>query len=463
MANTLQDRLLAELADPGARRAAVAHAEAYLAAALGRAVAPGAEAMARLARFDEPLPARGLDALAIVERLAADGAPATMAQLGGRFFGLVNGSSLPAAIAARWLADTWDQNAVFRQVAPVAAKLEDVAERWLVDLLKLPEGTRAGFVSGTTAANVCGLAAARQHLLARQGWDLNAKGLRGAPPIRIVAGRHAHASQLKALALLGFGTETIEWIDVDDQGRAIADRAPALDRTCLLVLQAGNVNSGAFDPFASLCRRAREMDAWVHIDGAFGLWATASPKLAHLMAGAELADSWSADAHKTLNSPYDCGIVLCRHPHALAAAMEASAAYLVPGREREPSTYTPEMSRRARGIDVWACLLSLGREGAAELVELLHERARSFAAQIRSAGFQVLNDVVFNQVVVGCGDERQRDALLGAIQSSGECWVGGSTWFGRPVVRVSICSWATTEQDVSRSVAAFVAARGGNR
>ena len=460
MAKTLQGRLLDELADPGARRAAIAHAEKYLSQVLDRAVAPAPEAMARLARFDEALPERGTDATAIIERLAADGAPATMAQLGGRFFGLVNGSSLPAAIAARWLADTWDQNAVFRQVAPLAATLEDVAERWLVDLLKLPAGTRAGFVSGTTAANICALAAARQHLLARQGWDQNAKGFRGAPPIRVVAGRHAHASQLKALALLGFGTENIEWIDVDEQGRAIAERAPALDRTCLLVLQAGNVNSGAFDPFAPLCRRARDADAWVHIDGAFGLWAAASPKLAHLMAGAELADSWSADAHKTLNSPYDCGIVLCRHPQALAVAMEASAAYLVPGKEREPSTYTPEMSRRARGIDVWASLLSLGREGVAELVELLHERARSFAAQFRSAGFEVLNDVVFNQVVVGCGDERQRDALVGAIQRSGECWVGGSSWFGRPVIRVSVCSWATTEQDVKRSVAAFVAARG---
>lgn len=457
MANSLQNRLLAELADPGARRAAIAHAEAYLAKVLERAVAPGPDALERLARFDEPLPARGADARAIVERLAADGAPATLAQLGGRFYGLVNGSTVPAAIAARWMADTWDQNAVFRQVAPLAAKLEDVAERWLVDLLKLPQGTRAGFVSGTTAANICGLAAARQHLLARQGWDVNARGLRGAPPIRVVAGRHAHASQLKALALLGFGIDTIEWIDVDGQGRAIADRVPALDPTCLLVLQAGNVNSGSFDPFAPLCRRAREAGAWAHIDGAFGLWAAASPKLAHLMAGAELADSWSADAHKTLNSPYDCGVVLCRHPQALASAMEASAAYLVPGKEREPSTYTPEMSRRARGVDVWATLLSLGREGVAELVELLHERARSFAAGFRAAGFDVLNDVVFNQVVVGCGDER--DALVGAIQRSGECWVGGSSWFGRPVIRVSVCSWATTEQDVARSVAAFVAAR----
>src|SRR5689334_12427899 len=235
VAKTLQGRLLDELADPGARQAAIAHADKYLSQVLDRAVAPAPEATARLARFDEPLPERGADATAIIERLAADGAPATMAQLGGRFFGLVNGSSLPAAIAARWLADTWDQNAVFRQVAPLAAKLEDVAERWLVDLLKLPQGTRAGFVSGTTAANICALAAARQHLLASQGWDVNAKGLRGAPPIRVLAGRQAHASQLKALALLGFGTETIEWLDVDEQGRAIAERVPALDRTCLLV------------------------------------------------------------------------------------------------------------------------------------------------------------------------------------------------------------------------------------
>ncbi len=459
MIKGIQKRLFAELADPAARAKAQAHAEAYLAEILERPVGPAPAAIAALSRFEAPLAATGADAVEIIDQLATYGGPATMAQLGGRFFGLVNGSAVPAAIAARWLADTWDQNAAFFGISPVSAKLEEVVERWLRELLRLPESTCAGLVSGSAVAIFCGIAAGREHLLRAQGWDVNARGLRGAPPLRVVASGHAHTTVLKALALLGLGTDCVEWIEVDDQGRAIANSLPLLDATCLVLLQAGNVNSGAFDPFAPICAAAREAGAWVHIDGAFGLWAAASPRLAHLMQGAELADSWSADAHKTLNAPYDCGIVLCRHPTALTTAMQAHAAYLIHGSERDPLIHTPEMSRRARGIDIWATLMSLGRDGIAELVELLHERACAFADGLAQAGFTVLNDIVFNQVLVGCADEAERDAIIDAIQRSGECWVGGSTWLGRPVIRVSICSWATTQADVARSVAAFVAAR----
>jgi glutamate/tyrosine decarboxylase-like PLP-dependent enzyme len=317
----------------------------------------------------------------------------------------------------------------------------------------------SGFVGGTSVATLCGLAAGRDELLRRLGWDCGARGLIGAPEIRVVLGDQAHASVFKALGLLGLGRDRVEKVPVDDQGRMIPERMPRVDGRTLLILQAGNVNSGSFDLFSAIIPAARAAGAWIHVDGAFGLWASASPRLSHLTAGAEQADSWSADAHKTFNAPYDNGIVFCRSRESLASAMRASGAYFVLSEHRDEMLYTPDMSRRARAVDLWATLLSLGRSGAAALVEELHERALQFARRLTEEGFRVPNDVVFNQVLVACENPELTTATLARVQASGECWCGGTTWNGAPAMRVSVCSYVTTEEDVERSVRAFVAAR----
>jgi glutamate/tyrosine decarboxylase-like PLP-dependent enzyme len=317
----------------------------------------------------------------------------------------------------------------------------------------------AGFVGGTSTATLVGLASARQELLARQGWDVNAKGLFGAPPIRVVVGAEAHGTVDKALALLGLGRDRVERVATDGQGRMRADALPALDDRTLVVAQAGNVNTGAFDPFEPICAAAAAAGAWVHVDGAFGLWAAASPRLRPLTRGMEAADSWSVDAHKTLNSPYDCGIVLSRRPQATVAAMQNLGAYIVYSDKRDSMLYTPEMSRRSRAIELWATLRSLGRSGAAELVEELCRHARDAAGQLRVAGFRILNEVVFNQVLVACDGPEATQATLERLQASGECWCGGTAWQGQRAIRLSVCSWATTDADIARTVAAFAAAR----
>jgi len=457
---TLQDQLFAVAADPALFQQARDQACAYMAGIQDQPVFPGAQALAALAGFDEPLPAGPGDPAAMLRQLHQAGSPATTASTGGRYFGFVNGGALPPALAAKWLADAWDQNAAMYISSPIVSKLEAVCERWLLELLGLPAGCVAGLVGGTSTATAVGLAAARHELLRRQGWDVNADGLFGAPPIRVVIGAEAHSTAFKALALLGFGRDRVERVPVDRQGRMLASALPELDANTLVLAQAGNVNSGAFDPFTEICDRARAAGAWVHVDGAFGLWAAASPRLGHLVAGAELADSWSVDAHKTLNAPYDCGIVLCRHPQAVVAAMQNTGSYIVYSEQRDGMLYTPEMSRRSRGVELWATLKTLGRAGAAELVEGLCDRAAQAARQLRAAGFRVLNEVVFNQVVVACADPGQTRATLARLQASGECWCGGSTWQGESVIRVSVCSWATTAADIDRTVAAFVAARG---
>ena len=314
-------------------------------------------------------------------------------------------------------------------------------------------------MGGTSTATAVGLAAARHELLRRQGWDVNADGLFGAPPIRVVIGAEAHGTVFKALALLGLGRERVERVPVDGQGRMIAAAMPALDERTLVFAQAGNVNTGAFDPFGEICDRAAAAGAWVHVDGAFGLWAAASPRLRHLVKGAERADSWSVDAHKTLNAPYECGIILCRHPQATVAAMQNTGAYIVFSEQRDGMLYTPEMSRRGRGIELWATLKTLGRAGVAELVEGLCDRARQASGLLKDAGFRILNDVVFNQVLVACGTREQTLATMESLQASGECWCGGSSWQGETAIRLSVCSWATTAQDIERTVAAFVKAR----
>jgi glutamate/tyrosine decarboxylase-like PLP-dependent enzyme len=431
----------------------------YIRSVRERRVYPSEEDLARLAELRTDMPESPVDPLLTLDTLHRVGSPATVAQTGGRYFGFVNGGCLPGALAAKWLADAWDQNAALHVISPIASVLEGVCEKWLVDLLGLPVETAAGFVSGTSVATLCGLAAGRDELLRRAGWDAGARGLFGAPEIRVVVGAQAHASVFKALALLGMGRDRVSAVPADDQGRMSAKDLPPLDGRTLLVLQAGNVSTGAFDPFTEIVPRAREAGAWVHVDGAFGLWAAAAPARRHLTEGAQLADSWSADAHKTLNAPYDNGIVLCRSREALASAMRMSGSYIVWSETRDGMLYTPDMSRRARAVELWAALMSLGRSGAAELVDGLCRRASLFAEGLAREGFGIMNEVVFNQVLVTCTTPALTRATLEGVQRSGECWCGGTTWNGEPAIRVSVCSYMTTRDDVERSIRAFTAAR----
>ncbi|HWQ30317.1 MAG TPA: aminotransferase class V-fold PLP-dependent enzyme, partial [Negativicutes bacterium] len=457
----IRDKMRFELSDKAVFEQARAYAYDYMDKVAERPVIPSDEALKGLNVFEEPLPEKSCDSNAILSLLNDYGSPATMAQTAGRYFGFVNGSSTPAALASKWLSDVWDQNAALYVISPIASQLEAICEKWLAELLGLPAGTAAGFVSGTSIATVCGLVAGRNEILRCLGWDVASKGLFGAPPVRVILGEEAHATVFKALALIGLGKDRVEKVPVDAQGRMLADKMPELDSSCLVIAQAGNVNSGAFDPFVSICEKARKAGAWVHVDGAFGLWAAASGKLRHLTEGIEMADSWSVDAHKTLNAPYDCGIVMCKNRDSLVSALQASGSYIIYSDKRDGMLYTPEMSRRARGVELWATLKFFGRKGVEELVDGLCERARQFAELLTANGFRVPNDVVFNQVLVACDTPEQTKAVLERIQKSGECWCGGSVWKGEPVIRISVCSWATTPEDVERSVAAFVAARDG--
>ena len=433
-----------------------ARAAAYLHSLDDRSVAPTAAAIAGLAAFDEPLPAGPSDPAAVIELLDRIGSPATVVNAGGRYFGFVNGGALPAALAANWLAGAWDQNASLHVMSPVAARLEEITLAWLVELLGLPGGCGGAFVSGATMANLAGLAAARRTLLLRQGWDVELQGLFGAPELRLVVGDEVHVSVLKALSLLGLGRERVTRVPTDGQGRMRAEALPPLDDRTIVCLQAGNVNSGAFDPAEPICAAARAAGAWVHVDGAFGMWAAAAPARAHLAVGLAEADSWATDAHKWMNVPYDCGVVICRQPEALRGAMAVLAPYLQLGDQREPQHYGPEFSRRARGIEVWAALRSLGRSGVADLVERCCRHATRFAEGLRAAGHNVLNEVTLNQVLVSFGDAETTRRVIGAVQADGTCWCGGTTWQGHAAMRISVSSWATNAEDVERSLAAIV-------
>jgi glutamate/tyrosine decarboxylase-like PLP-dependent enzyme len=448
-----------ELAEKKIFERAKAHAFTFMDAVSDRNVVPDEDTIESLSAFDEPLPDSPQSAEHVLDQLNKFGSPNAVAQTGGRYFGFVNGSVVPAALAARWLADTWDQNAALHVISPISSKLEQICERWLVDLLQLPEETVAGYVGGTSAATHCGLAAARYHLLKRLDWDVNIKGLRKAPGLRVVLSEQAHGTVFKALALLGFGRDELELVPSDAQGRIQQKQLPELDPQTLLVLQAGNVNTGAFDAFEPICEKANQAGAWVHIDGAFGLWAEASGKTRHLTRGIRKADSWSVDGHKTLNTPYDCGIVLCRHRDSLVAAMQASGSYIIYSDKRDGMLYVPDMSRRARSIELWATLKYLGRSGVEQLVDGLCEKASLFAEMLGRNGFRILNEVVFNQVLLACDMPDQTQTVLERIQGSGVLWCGGTTWKDEPAIRISVCSWATTSDDVKRCVAEFVKAR----
>jgi glutamate/tyrosine decarboxylase-like PLP-dependent enzyme len=370
----------------------------------------------------------------------------------------VIGGSLPAALAANWLAGAWDQNTGLFVATPTATVLEEISLRWLLDLLKLPPESGGAFVTGATMANFTALAAARHAVLEQAGWDVEAKGLYGAPPVAVVVGEETHPSVIKALGLLGLGRERVERVPVDGQGRMRADALPQLSGPTIVCIQAGNVNTGAFDPAHEICAIARAAGAWVHVDGAFGLWAAASPQKAHLVAGVAEADSWATDAHKWLNVPYDSGLAFIRNAAHLNAAMSLIASYLPQGAHREPSQYTPELSRRARGVEIWAVLRSLGRTGLAELIERTCGHAGRFAEGLEAAGYRVLNDVVLNQLLVSFGDAEKTRRVVDRIQRDGTCWCGETVWQGWVAMRISVSSWATTDEDVQRSLSAMMRA-----
>jgi glutamate/tyrosine decarboxylase-like PLP-dependent enzyme len=435
---------------------AAARAISYLESLPERAVAPAVEALARLPELDEGLRDDGSDPLEVLRLLDEVVSPATVAMAGPRFFGFVIGGAQPAPLAANWLAGAWDQNSALHRVTPATALLERIALDWLLELFGLPRECGGGFVTGATMANFTALAGARHTLLRRAGWNVEAEGLFGAPPITVVVGEEAHPTLFKSIGLLGLGRERVLRVPVDGQGRMRADKLPELSGPAIVCTQAGNVNTGAFDPIAAICRRVKGSNVWVHVDGAFGLWAAASPRLAHLADGLAEADSWATDAHKWLNVPYDCGIALVRDAHALRAAMAITAEYLpTESEERNPSDFTPELSRRARGVEVWAALRSLGRNGVAALIEGACGHARRFAEGLAEAGYRVINDVVLNQVLVSFGEPELTQRVIAEVQRDGTCWCGGTVWQGQTAMRISVSSWATTAEDVELSLEAM--------
>jgi glutamate/tyrosine decarboxylase-like PLP-dependent enzyme len=441
-----------ELLENAARRAI-----SYLDSLNARRVYPTPEAIANLKKLDEPLPDEPAEPEAVMQLLDEVCSPATVAMAGPRFFGFVIGGSLPVTLAANWLAGAWDQNSALYTVTPATAWLEQVALRWLIDLFNLPPECGGAFTTGATMANFCALAAARHAVLARAGWNVEADGLFGAPPITIMVSAEAHPTLFKSLGLLGLGRNRVVKMAVDGQGRILPDAMPPISGPTIVCTQAGNVNTGALDPFAAICQRAREAGAWVHVDGAFGLWAAVAPSRAHLTAGMTLADSWATDAHKWLNVPYDSGLAFVRDADALRAAMAITAEYLPTASPyRNPSDYTPELSRRARGVEVWAALRSLGRAGLADLIERTCRHARRFADGLQAAGYRVLNEVVLNQVLVAFGDAETTNRIISKIQTEGTCWCGGTVWQGQTAMRISVSSWATTDADVERSLDAML-------
>ncbi len=414
------------------------------------------------ARIDVPLPDGPSDPGEVVEELAAALEPGVVASQSGRYFGFVVGSSLPAALAADVLVSAWDQNLGLLALGPSAQVAENTAGEWTKDLLGIPADASFAFVTGCQTAHFTCLAAARQHVLAKAGWDSNEQGLAGSPPITVLAGAKRHATIDRALRYLGIGRAQINVLDALPDGRldsaALAGALAEADGPTIVCAQAGEVNTGVFDDLEAVADAVEGTGAWLHVDGAFGLWAAAAPSLRHLLAGSERADSWATDAHKWLNVPYDCGIAFCAHPEPHREAMTAHAEYYVrdPDAIREPIDWTPEHSRRARAVPVYAALRQLGRSGVADVVERSCDRARQFAAGITELpGCEVLNDVVLNQVLFRFADDATTAGALAAVQASGEAWMSGTEWDGRTAIRLSVSSWRTTDADIDRTVAAF--------
>jgi len=453
---SFQQKLFKELNNKEFFKLAHNHVQTYLDSAKERAVYPLISAIENLDVFDEHMPIDSNDGKDIIELLSTVGSQATINTLNGRYFGFVTGASLPVGMATKHLTTYWDQNSALHVMSPVASKLETIVENWLKDIFQLPKSTVAGFVSGTSMANFCGLAAARFRLLERQGWDVNKQGLFNAPSLRIVTSKHAHAAIIKTISLIGIGIDQIEWVDVDNQGRIRADLLPNLDSNTIVILQAGNVNSGAFDPFEIICNKAHKANAWVHIDGAFGLWAAATKDFKYLTNGMQMAQSFAVDAHKTLNTPYDSGIILCCDQEALISSLHLDASYIIKSSARDGMYFTPEMSRRARIFELWATLKYLGKHGINDLINLFHNMALQFSDGLSEIeGFEIINDVHFNQVLVTCNNDDLTNKVLSKIQELRICWVGGSIWNNMKVIRVSICAWTTTKKDIELSIASF--------
>lgn len=414
-------------------------------------VYPKEKVISELAVFDESLADEPVETKTIIDQLHTFGSPATVAQTGGRYFGFVCGGILPSALVSGWLTDTWDQNPAMHVLSPVTSRIEAVTERWIVDLLGLPEETVAGYVSGSSTATIIGLTTGRNYLFHKAGYDICKKGLSGSPAIKVVLGEGAHSTVYKALSIIGLGAEAAIKVPADNQGRMQVDKLPPLDDMTLLILQAGHVNTGNFDDFETLIDRAREAGAYVHVDGAFGLWTAASEKFNHLTSGVQRADSWSVDGHKTLNTPYDLGIILCKHEKMLIDSMHMSGSYIILSEARDNMLYTAEMSRRTRAIDLWATLKGLGKTGVAELVWELHQKAVYFGELLKKGGLEILNDIVFNQILVRFKNDDLTDKLIREIQNSGVCWLGGAQWEGKSVMRISVCSYKTTYEDIDLS------------
>jgi glutamate/tyrosine decarboxylase-like PLP-dependent enzyme len=407
-----------------------------------------------------PLPEEPVPADEVVEELAAAAEPGLVAMGSGRYFGFVIGGALPAALAADWLTTAWDQNAGLYVGGPSASVVERVTREWFVELLGLPGESSIGFVTGTQMAHVTGLAAARWHVLDAVGWDVGAKGLTGAPAVQVLAGEKRHVTVDRALRLLGLGTPTV--VAADSQGRLVPEalREALGDGPTIVCAQAGEVNTGAFDALPEIADLAEQVGAWLHVDGAFGIWAAVSPRLSHLVAGLERADSWTTDAHKWLNVPYDSGIVLCKHPESHRAAMTIAASYLIQDegaqRVRDQVDWVPEFSRRARGFAVYAALRSLGRRGLRELVERCCDGAARFAAAIAELdGVEVLNEVVLNQVLFSFDSDERTDEILRLVQEDGRVWMSGTTWDGRKAIRISVSNWQTDDAEIDLAVSVF--------
>jgi glutamate/tyrosine decarboxylase-like PLP-dependent enzyme len=443
-----------------ALEAAAAAALAYARSVDDRRVFPDTKAVAALSAIDEPLPDAGVDAAETINLLAEVGGPATVASTGPSYFGFVTGGTHPAALGAAWLADAWDQNAALPAMSPVAAKLQDVTRRWLLDVLGLPDGAGVAFVTGATVANASCLAAARDALLAAQGWNVPDDGLFGAPPIDVVVGERVHSTLSKSLGLVGLGRARVHVVPADDQGRMRADLLPDLPWPVLVCAQAGEVNTGAFDPFDEVADWLAERGGWLHVDGAFGLWAAGDPGRAALVRGLDRADSWATDGHKWLNVTYDCGIAFVRRPEDLRRTFAASAAYLPPSDVYEAMHHTPQSSQRARQVEVWAVLRSLGRDGVASLVSDACDAAVTIAGRLRDEGFDVLNDVVLNQVLVRYVDGPTTERLMAALQADGRVWCGPTQWGGQTAMRISVSSWKTDQAVAIRAAEAIVEVAG---
>jgi glutamate/tyrosine decarboxylase-like PLP-dependent enzyme len=450
-------------------REAVVHAERFLLGLDERSVAAAVDASALRPVLGGPLPDEGAPAEAVVDALAVGADPGIVASAGPRYFGFVVGGALPAALAADWLVSAWDQDAAFHSLSPAAAAIEEITAEWVLELLGLPPGASVGFVTGGQAANTTALAAARGDVLARAGWDVERQGLAGGPRVNVVCGEQAHATIFTALRQLGLGSDTAVVISADDQGRMnpaeLASTLSRLDGPTIVCAQAGNVATGTFDPFEPIVQACAAHGAWLHVDGAFGLWAAAAPATRALVRGVERADSWAVDAHKWLNVPYDSAMAIVADPRAHRAAMGMAADYLVTdGEQRDSTNYVPESSRRARAVPVYAALRSLGRTGVAELVERNCAQARRMASRLAQLipGVEILNDVVLNQVLVRLpGDDAANRAAVAAIQRDGTCWLGGTRWGDREVLRVSVSNWSTSDADIDRCADAIAAALPG--